>query len=153
MALINPVFPGVTSFAFYPRQSGLSPRWRSDVCAYDVFKKIVILSVLRQFFITNARHNAVSGGLLTFAAPEKQKQRIIWDKLMIKGKLALVTCALTLVFTSVAFRRVGHGRRSYPEAYSLALSQRKVLCRAGFTAATYCFMRRCFQAKRRHELG
>ncbi|EAW0929689.1 ABC transporter substrate-binding protein, partial [Salmonella enterica subsp. enterica serovar Muenchen] len=34
---------------------------------------------------------------------EKQKQRIIWDKLMIKGKLALVTCALTLVFTSSLF--------------------------------------------------
>ncbi len=34
---------------------------------------------------------------------EEQKQRIIWDKLMIKGKLALVTCALTLVFTSSLF--------------------------------------------------
>ncbi len=45
-----------------------------------------------------------SGGLATVrVGREKQKQRIIWDELLIKGKLALVTCALTLVFTSSLF--------------------------------------------------
>ncbi|SUG15557.1 ABC-type transporter, periplasmic subunit [Salmonella enterica subsp. arizonae] len=34
---------------------------------------------------------------------EEQKQRIIWGKLMIKGKLALITCAMALAFTSPLF--------------------------------------------------
>ncbi|MGC7978722.1 ABC transporter substrate-binding protein, partial [Salmonella enterica] len=40
-----------------------------------------------------------SGGLPTFMLRrEEQKQRIIWGKLMIKGKLALITCAMALAF-------------------------------------------------------
>ncbi len=49
-----------------------------------------------------------------YAAPGETKQRIIWDKLMIKGKLALsrdVRADSGIHFHR--FRRVGHGRRSY----------------------------------------
>ncbi len=75
---------------------------------------------------------------------EKQKQRIIWDKLMIKGKLALVTCALTLVFTSSLFAAsdTADGR-----TLKLAIGPEPTEgfdpMLAGATAATYCFMRRC----------
>lgn len=71
---------------------------------------------------------------------------------MIKGKLALVTCALTW-YSLRRFRRVVTRQTVVPEG-PLALSQRKalILCWAGATAATYCFMRR-YAYKRRHELG
>ncbi|MCU7086159.1 hypothetical protein, partial [Salmonella enterica] len=52
--------PGVISLAFYPRQKRpLAHVGAPDVCAYDVFKRSSYFLFCVNFFITNARHNAV----------------------------------------------------------------------------------------------